>query len=204
VKPGRPRPFGPRRRALALSLAAALLAGCGGAPRTLLHGTSGRSFATPVPNAPGIAGFAWLAPGVARGGQPDGRGFRWLRDQGFRTVITFRQRHDEEPQAAAAGLGLVEIPVQADLFGSSAPTAAQLATFFATVRDSARRPVFFHCARGRDRTGTFAALYRIEIEGWTNAEAIEEMQAFGYNDFYRDLIGAVRAYRPAMRTPAAR
>jgi protein tyrosine/serine phosphatase len=56
--------------------------------------------------------------------------------------------------------------------------------------------VFFHCARGADRTGMFGAIYRIEVEGWTNAEAIEEMQAFGYNDFYKDLIGYVRDYRP--------
>ena len=42
----------------------------------------------------------------------------------------------------------------------------------------------------------FGAIYRIEVDGWTNAEAIEEMQAFGYNDFYKDLIGYVRDYRP--------
>jgi len=187
-----------RRRLSGLGLALtllALVAGCGGAPRALLHGATGRAFATPEPDVPGIGNFAWLAPDVARGGQPDDEGFVWLRDRGFRTVITFRQNHDEEARASAAALGLVEIPVQADLFGSSAPTPAQLAKFFATVRDSARRPVFFHCARGRDRTGTFAALYRIEIDGWSNEEAIEEMQAFGYNDFYDDLIGAVRAYR---------
>jgi protein tyrosine/serine phosphatase len=188
---------GPLPRVLAALALAAALAGCGGAPRALLHGSSGRAFAAPEADVPGIDNFAWLSSDVARGAQPDEEGFRWLRARGFRTVITLRQGHDEEATTHAAGLGLVEIPVQAGLFGSSAPTPAQLATFFATVRDSARRPVFFHCARGRDRTGTFAALYRIEIEGWTNEEAIEEMQAFGYNDFYDDLIGAVRAYRPS-------
>lgn len=160
-----------------------------------------RAFARRAPDVPGIANFAWLAPGVARGAQPDAAGFAWLARQGFRTVITFRQHHDEEHRVAPTGMRLIEIPVQADVLGSSRPAAAQLARFFATVRDSAARPVYFHCARGRDRTGMFAALYRMEIDGWTREEAIAEMQAFGYSDFFRDLIATVRGYVPG--TPAA-
>jgi len=187
-----------RVRALLLAAATAgLLAGCSAAPHSTLTGKTGRTFATPVPDAP-VKRFAWIDSGrVARGGQPDDAGFAWLAARGFRTVITFRQHHDEEARVAKAGLPLFEIPIQADLFGSSSPTDAQLAKFFAVVRDTARQPVFFHCARGADRTGMFAALYRIEVDGWTNAEAIEEMQAFGYNDFYRDLIGYVEDFRPA-------
>ena len=41
-----------------------------------------------------------------------------------------------------------------------------------------------------------AALYRIEVDGWTPAEAIEEMQHFGYHDNYKDLVAFVRAYVP--------
>jgi protein tyrosine/serine phosphatase len=189
------------RRLLAVVLLAAAVTGCGSGPRTLLHGSTGRAFALPDPGT-GIRRFAWVDSGqVARGGQPDDDGLRWLADHGFRTVITFRQHHDEEAALARAGLPLVEIPIQCDLFGSSPPTEAQVAQFLSIARDSSRRPVYFHCARGADRTGMFAALYRIEVDGWTNAEAIEEMQAFGYNNFYKDLIGYVRTYRP--RTPSA-
>jgi hypothetical protein len=63
-------------------------------------------------------------------------------------------------------------------------------------RDPAAQPVFFHCRHGKDRTGTMAALYRIEVDGWTNEEAIEEMLAFGYHTIYQDLIDYVRAYEP--------
>lgn len=183
---------------LAGALAALLLAlaGCGAGPRTLMHGSTGKAFALPAPESD-IKRFAWVDSGqVARGGQPDDTGMRWLADHGFRTVITFRQHHDEEAKAARAGLPLVEIPIQCDLFGSSPPTEAQVSQFLSIVRDSTQRPVYFHCARGADRTGMFGAIYRIEVDGWTNAEAIEEMQAFGYNDFYKDLIGYVRDYRP--------
>ena len=184
------------RVACALVALLVALAGCNAAPATLLHGSTGRAFALPAPESE-IKRFAWIDSGqVARGGQPDDDGMRWLAAHGFRTVITFRQHHDEEAQAARAGLPLVEIPIQCDLFGSSPPTEAQVSRFLSIVRDSTQRPVFFHCARGADRTGMFGALYRIEVDGWTNAEAIEEMQAFGYNDFYKDLIGYVRDYRP--------
>ncbi len=40
-----------------------------------------------------------------------------------------------------------------------------------------------------------AALSRIEIDGWTK-EAIEEMKAFGYHTYDRDLIDCVRNYQP--------
>ena len=59
----------------------------------------------------------------------------------------------------------VEIPIQADVFGSEPPTDEQVREFFTVVLDPARQPVFFHCAHGKDRTGTMAALYRIEVDG---------------------------------------
>lgn len=89
----------------------------------------------------------------------------------------------------------VEIPIRADIV-STPPTDEQVELFFKTVLDPDRQPVFFRCAHGKDRTGTMAALYRIEIDGWTPEQAIEEMQAFGYNDWFQDLIAYVRDYRP--------
>lgn len=68
--------------------------------------------------------------------------------------------------------------------------------FFDVVLDRAKQPVFFHCAHGRDRTGTMAAPYRIEIDGWTADEAIAEMQAFGFDDVYAGLLEYVRAHKP--------
>ena len=59
-----------------------------------------------------------------------------------------------------------------------------------------KQPVYLHCKVGRDRTGTFAAIYRIEVDGWTNEEAMEELQAFGYHDYYKDLINFVKKYKP--------
>ena len=178
---------------LAVQLAAA---GCAAHAPTRLSGTTGRVFAESEPSVPGIVNFAWIAPGVARGEQPEAGSLDWLKTRGFRTVIDLRKGHDERSAIESHGMTLVAIPVRADLIGSTAPTDAQVRTFFETVLDSTRRPVFFHCRRGADRTGVFAALYRIEVDGWTNQQAIEEMQAFGFSDRYGTLMRYVRDYRP--------
>jgi protein tyrosine phosphatase (PTP) superfamily phosphohydrolase (DUF442 family) len=178
---------------LAIQLAAL---GCAAHAPTSLSGTTGRVFAEPEPAVPGIVNFAWLAPGVARGEQPEDDSLDWLKARGFRTVIDLRKGHDERARVTARGMSAVAIPVRADLLGSTAPTDAQVRQFFATVLDSAQRPVFFHCRRGSDRTGVFAALYRIEVDGWTNAQAIEEMEAYGFDDRYKTLARFVREYSP--------
>jgi protein tyrosine/serine phosphatase len=144
----------------------------------------------------GIENLARINSTLYRGAQPDAAGLRVLQELGVKTVISFRGYHAEKKEVEAAGMTAIQIPVQADLFGSEPPTDEQLKLFFETTLDAAKLPVFFHCAHGKDRTGTLGALWRIEIDGWTNAEAIEEMQAFGYHDIYKDLIEYVRAYKP--------
>ena len=155
----------------------------------------GRDHALRVAEAP-IENYALLAPGIARGAQPDEEGLRYLVQQGFKTVVNLRSHHSEREEAEALGLRVVEIPLRADVFGSTAPTHEEVRRFFEVVLDPEAQPVFFHCKHGKDRTGTLAALYRIEVDGWSNEEAVEEMLAFGYHTYYRDLIEYVRAYEP--------
>lgn len=165
-------------------------------PAMVTAASTGRTFAQRDTDVPGIPNYAVIAEGIARGGQPDPAGLGYLKEHGFRTIINFRQHHSERKQAEALGMTVVELPLQADMLGSEAPTDEQVRKFLEVINDPAQRPVFFHCAHGKDRTGTMAALYRIEIDGWTNDEAIEEMKAFGYHTIYQDLIDYVRNYRP--------
>ena len=81
-------------------------------------------------------------------------------------------------------------------FGSVPPTDDELKKFFEVVLDPARQPVYVHCAFGKDRTGTMCALYRLEVDGWTADEVLQEMQSFGYHDIYHDLVNFVKAYKP--------
>lgn len=184
-------------RILALSATAFILVSCGSDPAQLKTATStGKPFASRIDGKAGLPHLALVAPGIYRGGQPTEEGFRTLREMGMRTVIGFRSNNSTKERVEAAGMVSVELPIQAGVLGSEPPSEGQVEAFFRTVLDPARRPVFFHCAKGKDRTGTMAALYRIEVDGWTNEEAIEEMQAFGYHDIYEDLIAFVRAYEP--------
>ena len=48
-----------------------------------------------------------------------------------------------------------------------------------------------------------AALYRIEVDGWSADDAVAEMKHFGYHGYYEDLIAFVRGYKPRGFAPSA-
>jgi protein tyrosine/serine phosphatase len=189
---------------LAVPALAFLIAACQGpANPPPTDTTTGRAMAARIDDVEGILNFARIHPGLYRGAYPSAEGLRHLKSIGVRTVLNLRSHHSNREAVEAAGMASVEMKLQADLFGSEPPTEEQLKGFFELVLDPARQPVFLHCAHGKDRTGTMAALYRIEVDGWTPDEAIEEMQAFGYHDVYKDLIAFVRSYQPrGFRRPA--
>lgn len=180
---------------LALLLAAVLLVpACDEAVKPSAT-TTQRPIAQRLPGVPGVENFARVNPALYRGGQPTEEGFKQLKAMGIKTVIDFRSYHSTHKQVEAAGMTAVEIPLKADL-GSVPPDDDAVKKFFEVVLDPARQPVYIHCAFGKDRTGTMAALYRLEVDGWTPDEALQEMEAFGYHDMYRDLIHFVKAYKP--------
>ncbi|BDU73194.1 fused DSP-PTPase phosphatase/NAD kinase-like protein [Mesoterricola silvestris] len=125
---------------------------------------------------PGVANFARLSPAVWRGAQPTAEGFRNLEKWGVRTVISFRHDHDDFQELKGTGLKYLRIPSLA-----FDPSLENIARFLKVVEDEANWPVFIHCAKGKDRTGYNAAAYRIVIQGWTPARALEEMHAFRFN-----------------------
>jgi protein tyrosine phosphatase (PTP) superfamily phosphohydrolase (DUF442 family) len=169
---------------------------------TVVHDTGPRGggsaveprFARRLPDARGVAYAAEVAPGLYRGGTPDKEGIAWLKSIGVKTIINLRHFHgDTEGElAAAAGLRYQRLPMES----SDAPSRAQVARFLALVNDPAARPIYVHCQHGVDRTGTMMAVYRMEIDGWPNAEAFAEMEFFEAHDIWRDLRAFVRRYRP--------
>jgi tyrosine-protein phosphatase SIW14 len=150
-----------------------------------------------------VANFAEVAPGLYRGAQPDADGFRALRDMGVKTIVDLRGKHDDAKDAEPLGLSVVRIPMSS--FPSiDPPTDAEIRSFLDVASDPARRPVFVHCAEGKDRTGVMCALWRIERDGWTPERALEEMRSFGYHEtLYGNLAKFVLARRPAA-APAAK
>ena len=184
---------------LALALPGPGCSGCGAPPAP---SNPGVVFAAPAKDLP-IANAAKITDGLYRGAQPDAAGLKALKEHGIRTVVNLRSAHSERKEAEALGLAVVEIPMVAAL-ESRPPTEEEVKRFFEVVLDPARGPVFFQCAAGKDRTGTMAALYRIEVDGWSNEDAIREMRQFGFHEYYGDLLRFVRDYRPRGLRPPGR
>ena len=185
-----------RRRLLPLMLASAVTVGCSTYDRAAAparSATTARPFADRVTDLP-MDNVGRIGDGLWRGGAPDEAGLRALAERGFRTVVNLRSSHSYRAEAEALGLSVVEIPMRADLT-CTPPDEAAVRRFLDTVTDPANQPVYFHCAQGKDRTGTMAAVYRMEVCGWTPDEALEEMRAFGCHDWYRDFLEYVRTYR---------
>lgn len=148
----------------------------------------------------GLENFGEVIPGkVYRGAQPTAEGFEELRKLGVKTVINLRLLHDEAAAVTSVGLEALRVPLQADIRGSTPPTADEVARFLRIVLDPSKQPVYFHCAHGKDRTGTMCAVLRMEVQGWTNAEVYDEMQHFGFNKIWEDLEAFVRTYKPLGR-----
>jgi tyrosine-protein phosphatase SIW14 len=127
---------------------------------------------------PVLPNFHQVDQHVYRGGQPGPEGWQSLAKMGVKTVIDLR-REDEHSTAAeaqavaAAGMRYVNVPMK----GIVAPTNEQVAKVLALL--NSQEPVFVHCKRGADRTGTVIACYRIEHDRWQRQQALEEAKSLG-------------------------
>ena len=132
---------------------------------------------------PGLTSVGRVAPGIYRGAQPEPEGYATLEAMGVRTVINLRARHGEGETVEAAGMRYVEIPMS--FLTKAEPAAVRKA--LSVMTDPANQPVFVHCSVGTDRTGVVVAVYRMEVDGWSKAEAVAEMEAFGFHGIWFQL-----------------
>jgi len=139
---------------------------------------------------PGLTVVGRVAPGILRGAQPEPEGYATLKAMGVRTVISLRTNHGERKAVEAAGMRYIEIPIK--LWKNVDPAAVQKA--LSVMTDPTNQPVFVNCSRGVDRTGMVVAVYRMEVDGWSEAEAEAEMEAFGFHEFWSQFKEFVRRY----------
>jgi len=155
--------------------------------------TSGKALARTIPEA-GIIRFAEIRPGLTRGGEPGTEGLRYLRSQGYRTIVSFLTDPAESAWVVQAGMRYVHLPMRSSFFFADTPTDEQVHQFLSVISDSTQYPMFIHCHAGKDRTGAMTAIYRMEVCGWTAGEAVEEMRAFGFSGRYGKLMNYVENY----------
>jgi tyrosine-protein phosphatase SIW14 len=128
-----------------------------------------------------------------------------VKERDIRTVICLREGNKPDDQAEetwikASGRKFVRIqPPQwfPDAEGKI-PGEAALKAFREVMDDPANYPVLVHCYAGYHRTGAMCAAYRIDYQGWSNAEAMAEMRVLGYSilDDHEDVLHYFTNYRP--------
>jgi tyrosine-protein phosphatase SIW14 len=128
-----------------------------------------------LPDVPGVPNFHRVNENIYRGAQPRGQGFASLAKLGIKTVIDLRGESSEEDAVQRAGMHYVRLPWRE----FKAPTDSQIEAFLALLNASSEWPVFVHCRRGADRTGTAVACYRIAHDHWSNQQALAEAKSYG-------------------------
>lgn len=132
---------------------------------------------------------------------------RVIRENDIRTVITLRAEEDgsqpdrrEEDWCRSRGVHYEKLVYRKWEAPSGPPPADRTVQAFFEIMDRRREigPVLIHCLAGKHRTGAFIALYRMEYSGWSNADAMEEMQNAGYDRIDRepDVKGYLERYVP--------
>ena len=114
-----------------------------------------------------------------RGGQPKDGGLQKLKDLGVKTIVNLRgedaHTRAESEEAHSLGLGYYSI----SLPGFSRPKDEEVGRVLDIINAPENQPIFIHCRRGKDRTGTIVACYRISHDGWTAEQAKDEARRYG-------------------------
>ena len=149
------------------------------------------------PDLKQLPNFHEVNPTLYRGGQPAAGGLQQLADLRIKTIVNLRGEGEgvskEEAEARALGLRFFHVPFER----SGRPRDADVKLVLSIINTPEYQPVFVHCKRGSDRTGTIIAIYRITHDGWTSEQAKAEANRYGMHlweagmkdyihDYYRD------------------
>lgn len=123
--------------------------------------------------------FHQVSPHLFRGAQPKQDGLQRLAQLGIKTIVNLRGADDrtraEEREAQSLGLRYYNVPIR--WYGR--PKDEQVERVLSIVSAPENQPVFVHCRRGADRTGTIVAIYRMLNDSWTSEQAKEEADRYG-------------------------
>ncbi|GMV82385.1 MAG: hypothetical protein AMXMBFR7_35690 [Planctomycetota bacterium] len=137
-------------------------------------GTRNPKWAAPL-DKPGLPNLHQVSSALYRSAQPSAAGMQEAKRMGIKTVLNLRQFHSDRDEIGETGLAYEHI-----YFNPFNPEDKEVVRFLQIAADPSRQPVLVHCKHGADRTGTYCALYRICIEGWSKDAAIEELKDGGY------------------------
>jgi protein tyrosine/serine phosphatase len=134
-----------------------------------------------------LPNFGRVNERLYRGGQPQTGGIQKLASLGINTIINLRADDEralaEEREAKLEGLRYFNVPFKT----WSRPSDSQVDRVLSLINATENGVVFVHCHRGRDRTGTVVAIYRLSQDRWTLREAKREANRFGMRLWQRGM-----------------
>lgn len=143
-----------------------------------------------------VRNFGKVNDHLYRGGQPEIVGLQELGAMGVKVDIDLRQAHEgtelEREAAKKLGMKYINIPFPE----LSAPPNQLVQQVLALLTGSNTDPVFVHCRRGKDRTGTVIACYRIQHDGWDNQRALAEAKQYGMSFAERGMRSYIIHFTP--------
>jgi len=124
---------------------------------------------------------------VFRNSQPSIAEFKWFfKHLGIKTVINLRKESDywagytkADEEKLCREYGVVYKNYLLLDSDDPPPTKEQIEEVLKFI-DQCGKPVMFHCAHGKGRTGMVAAAYRITRQGWSLENAIREARHYGF------------------------
>ncbi len=131
-----------------------------------------------------------------RGGQPSPDGFRELAADHVLTVIDLREAGEgtEAERRVVQGLNMRYLNVP--LSGILAPSEDQMKRVLSLITPDDSGLTFVHCWRGKDRTGTVIACYRIQHDGWQPRRALVEAEKNGISRVQFRMRSFIMRYKP--------
>ncbi len=141
--------------------------------------------------------FQVLRPGVFyRVAQPSELGIQYLIERhGMKTILNLRLE-DERLRRGILGLNAPDGPCESEFVEDRGARNLQwpmgletywpwvtpwhFEEFFHLIDDPENLPVAVHCVSGRHRTGTMAALFRLEYDHWPIERVLNEMYSFSF------------------------
>ena len=146
-----------------------------------------------------LPNFHKINENLYRGGQPTAEGIKRLAALGVKTIITFRDMREkirrEKQLAEENGLQFIHL----HLSNWFAAKDDEIHHIIEVIRNPELQPVFIHCKRGADRTGTIAAVHRMMFDGWTVHEANREAKTHGIGWWQVWMKDYIKAYYQRMQ-----
>lgn len=127
---------------------------------------------------------------------PTDEALRELKALGVNMIIDLREdgpgRWQEKQKAEQLGIRYANVP----LSSMTAPTPAQIEQALGLILRDQQAKIYVHCLRGKDRTGTVIACYRIQHDGWDNQRALQEAKSYGMSHLEYAMQAFIRRFTP--------